>query len=102
MVEIRGTIINNNSIKTEVNKELDNPDSVLIVEGTLILHNEDIRNKLTIKVYLDTDEDIRLSRKGMIMFYMFYIIIVFKDVCIKKRDVGDVIEKYLSILKPLY
>ena len=102
MVEIRGTIINNNSIKTEVNKELDNPDSVLIVEGTLILHNEDIRNKLTIKVYLDTDEDIRLSRKGMIMFYMFYIIIVFKDVCIKKRDVADVIEKYLSILKPLY
>ena len=102
MVEIRGTIINNNSIKTEVNKELDNPDSVLIVEGTLILHNEDIRNKLTIKVYLDTDEDIRLSRKGMIMFYMFYIIIVFKDVCIKKRDVAYVIEKYLSILKPLY
>lgn len=38
----------------------------------------------------------------MIMFYMFYIIIVFKDVCIKKKDVGDVIEKYLSILKPLY
>jgi uridine kinase len=27
---------------------------------------------------------------------------VFKDVCIKKRDVGDVIEKYLTILKPLY
>lgn len=37
---------------------------VIIVEGTLIFTQEKIRNLIDLKIFLDTDEDVRLSRRS--------------------------------------
>jgi uridine kinase len=39
------------------------PASVVIIEGILVLHMEAIRNLLHMKVYVDTDDDVRLARR---------------------------------------
>ena len=41
------------------------PSNVIIVVGSLILHKETIRDLLDVKVYVETDEDVRLSRRVM-------------------------------------
>ena len=37
--------------------------NVIIFEGILAFHNEDIRNMLDMKVFVDTDSDVRLARR---------------------------------------
>ena len=37
--------------------------NVIIVQGNLILHNEAIRRHIDIKIFIDSDEDVRLSRR---------------------------------------
>lgn len=39
------------------------PATVLIVEGSFIFFNENVRKNLKIKVYVDADDDVRLSRR---------------------------------------
>lgn len=39
------------------------PKKVIIVEGILIFENEDLRNLMDIKIFVDTDADIRLCRR---------------------------------------
>lgn len=39
------------------------PSEVIIIEGHLIFCNEDIMKKMDLKVFIDTDDDVRLSRK---------------------------------------
>lgn len=56
----------------------------MILEGTLIFSIPEIRNLINLKLYLDTDEDIRLSRR------------VYKDVCIKNKKLEVVLDKYLK------
>lgn len=36
---------------------------VIIIEGILVLHIEEIRERLNMKVYVDTDDDVRLARR---------------------------------------
>lgn len=36
---------------------------MIIIDGDLILYNEEIRKRINIKVFIDTDEDVRLSRR---------------------------------------
>jgi uridine kinase len=36
----------------------------------MILYHEELRKNLLVKVYLDTDEDIRLSRKGFLISFV--------------------------------
>jgi len=40
------------------------PNPIIIVEGLLIFHIEGIRKRLDLKIFLDTDDDIRLSRRS--------------------------------------
>lgn len=39
------------------------PHPVIIVEGDLILYDEELRNLLDLSVWIDTDDDVRLSRR---------------------------------------
>ena len=39
------------------------PADVVIVEGILVLHMEEIRDMLNMKIYVDTDDDVRLARR---------------------------------------
>ena len=39
------------------------PADVVVLEGILVLHMEEIREMLNMKVYVDTDDDVRLARR---------------------------------------
>ena len=39
------------------------PADVVIIEGILVLHMEDIRAMLNMKIFVDTDDDLRLARR---------------------------------------
>lgn len=66
------------------------PADVIIVEGILALHMEEIRPYLNMKVYVDTDDDVRLGRR------------IQRDVAHRGRDVAGVIEQYTRFVKPAF
>ena len=43
------------------------PSNVIILEGHLIFNNEQLMKMLDLKVYIDTDDDVRLSRRVLRM-----------------------------------
>ena len=66
------------------------PRSIIIVEGILVLEDERLRDLLDIKVYVDTDADIRILRR------------LVRDINERGRTVDSVIEQYLSTVKPAH
>ena len=44
------------------------PADVVIIEGILVLHIESIRQMLNMKIFVDTDDDLRLARRCDFMF----------------------------------
>lgn len=46
------------------------PNPIIIVEGLLIFYYEQLRNKLDLKIFIDTDDDIRLSRRSKNRFQL--------------------------------
>ncbi|AIY84705.1 uridine kinase [Clostridium baratii] len=67
-----------------------NPRDIIIVEGILILEDPRIRELLDIKVYVDTDADIRILRRMV------------RDIDERGRTVESVIEQYLSVVRPMH
>ena len=39
------------------------PSDVVILEGILVLHMQAVRQLLNMKIYVDTDDDVRLARR---------------------------------------
>lgn len=39
------------------------PADVVIIEGIMVLHMQEIRELLHMKIYVDTDDDVRLARR---------------------------------------
>lgn len=66
------------------------PADVVIIEGILVLHMEDVRDACNMKVYVDTDDDVRLARR------------IQRDVAERGRDVAGVIEQYTRFVKPSF
>ncbi|MBR2368253.1 MAG: uridine kinase [Alistipes sp.] len=66
------------------------PSRVIIVDGILIFENEELRNLMDIKVFVDTDADIRLARR------------ILRDVCERGRTMHSVIEQYTNTVKPMH
>lgn len=67
-----------------------NPRDIIIVEGILILEDERLRDLLDIKVYVDTDADIRILRR------------MIRDINERGRTVDSVVEQYLSVVRPMH
>ena len=63
------------------------PKEVIILEGILILEDERLRDLMDIKVYVDTDDDIRRIKRDMEE---------------RGRTLDSVIEQYLTVVKPMY
>ena len=63
---------------------------VIIVDGILIFENRQLRDLFDIKVYVDTDSDVRLIRRLM------------RDVKERGRDLQSVMTQYLSTVKPMH
>jgi len=66
------------------------PKDVIILEGILILEDERLRNLMDIKVFVDTDSDLRIIRRLM------------RDTYERGRSVNSVIEQYLSVVRPMH
>lgn len=66
------------------------PTKVMIVEGILILTNEELRNCMNIKLFVDTDADERILRRIM------------RDVKERGRSLESVVNQYLTTVKPMH
>jgi uridine kinase len=63
---------------------------IVIVEGIMILEDEELRNKLDIKIYVDTEDDLRILRR------------IQRDIKERGRTVDSVIDQYLTTVKPAH
>jgi len=63
---------------------------IIIVEGILILQEEEIRDLLNIKIYVDTDADVRIIRR------------LVRDINERGRTLDSVINQYLNVVKPMH
>ncbi len=66
------------------------PSRIILVEGILILTNEQLRDYLDIKVFVDADADDRLMR------------IIERDMQERGRNVNDVLLHYHKFVKPMH
>ncbi|MCQ4965357.1 hypothetical protein NE652_10450, partial [Bifidobacterium pseudocatenulatum] len=62
----------------------------MILEGILILDDERLRDLMDIKVYVDTDDDIRIIRR------------IQRDMEERGRSLDSIIGQYLTTVKPMY
>ena len=66
------------------------PNRVIIVEGIMIFENEALRNLMDIKIFVDTDADIRLCRR------------IKRDVNKRGRSLESVLTQYQTTVKPMH
>ena len=66
------------------------PSKVIIIDGILIFENKELRELMDIKVFVDTDADIRLARR------------ILRDVRDRGRSMESVINQYTSTVKPMH
>ena len=66
------------------------PRKVIIVEGILIFENEPLRNLMDIRIFVDTDADVRLCRR------------IKRDVNKRGRTLESVLEQYQQTVKPMH
>ena len=66
------------------------PADVILVEGIMVLQNDELRDLLDIKVYVEADADERILRR------------VIRDVKERGRDVEGIAEQYLTTVKPMH
>jgi len=66
------------------------PVEVIILDGILVLHDERLRELMDIKLFVDVEADIRITRR------------ILRDTEERGRTVESVIEKYLTVVKPMH
>ncbi len=66
------------------------PGSVIVVEGILALYDETLRGELDLRLYVETDADVRVLRR------------IRRDVEERGRSLEGVIDQYLSTVKPMH
>ncbi|WP_439818019.1 uridine kinase [Weissella paramesenteroides] len=66
------------------------PADVIILEGVLLFTEPRLRDLLDIKVYVDTDDDLRFIRRMQ------------RDIVERGRTVDSVVNQYMETVKPMY
>lgn len=66
------------------------PERVIIVEGILIFENQELRDLMDIKIFVDTDADVRLCRR------------IKRDVNKRGRTLESVLTQYQDTVKPMH
>ncbi|MDP4162852.1 MAG: uridine kinase [Bacillota bacterium] len=66
------------------------PKDVIILEGILILEDERLRDLMDIKLYVDTDGDLRIIRR------------LLRDMKERGRTLDSVIEQYVNVVRPMH
>ena len=66
------------------------PNKVIIVDGILIFENKELRDLMDIKIFVDTDADIRFIRR------------LIRDVNDRGRTLDSVVNQYCTTVKPMH
>lgn len=66
------------------------PKDVIILEGILILEDERLRNVMDIKLFVDTDADLRIIRRLQ------------RDIKERGRTLDSVIDQYVNVVRPMH
>ncbi len=66
------------------------PESVILVEGILVLAEPTLRDLMDLRVYVDTDADLRLLRR------------VRRDIVERERTADSVLEQYEATVRPMH
>lgn len=66
------------------------PAKVIVVEGILIFQSRELCEQMDIKIYVDTDADVRILRR------------IVRDVRDRGRSLESVINQYLNTVKPMH
>ena len=66
------------------------PKDVIIVEGILVLEDERLRDLMDIKLFVDTDSDLRIIRR------------IQRDIKERGRTADSVIEQYITAVRPMH
>jgi uridine kinase len=66
------------------------PRKVILVEGILIFENKALRDLMDIKIFVDTDADVRILRR------------IVRDVRDRGRSLDSVVDQYLTTVKPMH
>lgn len=81
------SFVNHNRTDKTVRVE---PAQVIIIDGILILENKELRDLMDVKVYVDTDADVRLGRR------------LLRDVQERGRSIESVLTQYFCTVKPMH
>ena len=66
------------------------PRPTIVLEGIMVLTNERLRELMDIKIYVETDADVRFIRRLQ------------RDIKERDRTVEDVIEQYMNTVRPMH
>ena len=66
------------------------PKKVIIVEGILIFENKELRDLMDVRIFVDTDADVRLCRR------------ILRDVSKRGRSLESVLSQYQNTVKPMH
>ena len=66
------------------------PSKVIVVEGILIFQSDELCKLMDIKIYVDTDADVRILRR------------IVRDVRDRGRSLESVVNQYLTTVKPMH
>ena len=66
------------------------PKRVIIVEGILIFENKQLRDLMDVRIFVDTDADVRLCRR------------ILRDVSERGRSLESVLTQYQTTVKPMH
>jgi len=66
------------------------PKDVIILEGILVLEDERLRNLMDIKLFVDTDSDLRIIRR------------LLRDINERGRTIDSVVDQYINVVRPMH
>lgn len=66
------------------------PNKVILLEGILIFENPELCANMDIKIFVDTDADVRILRR------------ILRDVRDRARSLESVVNQYLTTVKPMH
>ena len=95
------------------------PCHLIIFEGILALYDKRVRNLMDMRIFVDTDSDVRLARRGKylsdflnnftFLYFYFYLIFIFwninlvyRDIKERGRNLNNVLSRYHKFVKPAF
>ncbi|KEO85194.1 uridine kinase [Tumebacillus flagellatus] len=66
------------------------PKQVVILEGIMVLEDARLRDLMDIKIFVDTDADVRIIRR------------ILRDIKERGRSIESVVEQYMGVVRPMH